>query len=94
MKSHYFLIIVLALFIAGCSASSSTSDSNGKASKNEKKDASYMMIAKDGNYKAYLPYFGKAHNASYGGSGNLSVNSSKRQAISYYGHVTTPSEKE
>jgi len=175
MKSNHFLIISLALLIAGCSASSSTTDSNGKASKNEKKDASfekmvtliesgnyeftaqsaspmggktvqitssYILTAKDGNLKAYLPYFGRAYNASYGGdggidfdgepsdflvtknpdkrnisiafkiknkdesydcnllvgyggSGSLSVGSSKRQAISYQGQVTGPTpEKE
>jgi hypothetical protein len=96
-----------------------------------------MMIAKEGNYKAYLPYYGRAHSASYGGSGgvdfdgepsdltitknpekrnitvafniknkaerydcslvvgyggtgNLSVSSSKRQVISYYGQVHPP----
>ena len=29
------------------------------------------MEAKDGIYKAYLPYFGRAHNASYGGDGGV-----------------------
>jgi hypothetical protein len=33
--------------------------------------SSYTMEAKEGIYKAYLPYFGRAHNASYGGDGGI-----------------------
>jgi hypothetical protein len=33
--------------------------------------SSYTMEAKGGIYKAYLPYFGRAHNASYGGDGGV-----------------------
>jgi len=33
--------------------------------------SSYTLEAKDGVYKAYLPYFGRAHNASYGGNGGV-----------------------
>ena len=102
--------------------------------------SSYSMEAKDGVYKAYLPYFGRAYNASYGGNGGvefegepsdlsiakdadkqsitikfkiknkdelyecillvhaggngtLTVSSSKRQNISYYGAVAESSKK-
>jgi hypothetical protein len=95
----------------------------------------YTMIADQGKYKAYLPYFGRAYQASYGGDGgvefdgdpenleirkndkkrtitvsfdisagndkynvtlsagsggygNLSINSQKRQPISYYGPIS------
>lgn len=33
--------------------------------------SSYTMEAKGGIYKAYLPYFGRAYNASYGGDGGV-----------------------
>jgi hypothetical protein len=33
--------------------------------------SNYTMEAKEGIYKAYLPYFGRAHNASYGGDGGV-----------------------
>jgi hypothetical protein len=33
--------------------------------------SSYTMEATGGVYKAYLPYFGQAHNASYGGDGGV-----------------------
>ena len=33
--------------------------------------SSYTMEVKDGIYKAYLPYFGRAHNAAYGGNGGV-----------------------
>ncbi len=31
----------------------------------------YTMEAKEGSYEAYLPYFGRAHQASYGGDGGI-----------------------
>jgi len=31
----------------------------------------YTMKASDGSYEAYLPYFGRAHQASYGGDGGV-----------------------
>lgn len=102
--------------------------------------SSYTLEAKDGTYKAYLPYYGRAHNASYGGdggvefegeptdlkvnknadkrtititfdiknkdelygcslvaggsgNGTLTLSSSKRSTISYYGMVSKLSEK-
>ncbi len=33
--------------------------------------SSYTLEAKEGIYKAYLPYFGRAYNASYGGNGGV-----------------------
>lgn len=33
--------------------------------------SSYTLEAKEGIYKAYLPYFGRAFSASYGGSGGV-----------------------
>ena len=33
--------------------------------------SSYTLEAKDGVYKAYLPYYGRSHNASYGGNGGV-----------------------
>jgi hypothetical protein len=33
--------------------------------------SSYTLEAKEGIYKAYLPYFGRAHSASYGGDGGV-----------------------
>ena len=33
--------------------------------------SSYTLEAKDGIFKAYLPYFGTAHIASYGGNGGV-----------------------
>ena len=33
--------------------------------------SSYTLEVKDGIYKAYLPYFGRAYNASYGGNGGV-----------------------
>lgn len=33
--------------------------------------SSYTLEAKEGIYKAYLPYFGRSHNASYGGDGGV-----------------------
>ncbi len=33
--------------------------------------SSYTLEAREGIYKAYLPYFGRAHNASYGGDGGI-----------------------
>jgi len=101
--------------------------------------SAYTFEVKEGIYKAYLPYFGKAYNASYGGNGGvefegepadlsvinddkkqtvtvkfniknkdenydcmlvvsaggngtLTVTSSKRQVISYYGAVSKPND--
>ena len=101
--------------------------------------STYTLEAKDGVYKAYLPYYGRAYSASYGGdggidfdgepadltlvkdsdkrtitvaftvknenelyectlvvgssaNGTLTITSSKRQTISYYGVVSKPSE--
>ncbi len=104
MKTLLIPVVALALILSACKASSSTAGDDGKASKNEKKDAqyeqmaalidggefaytvqsanptggktvqitsSYTMEAKEGIYKAYLPYFGRAHNASYGGDGGV-----------------------
>ena len=104
MKTLLFPVVALALILSGCTASSSTAGADGKASKNEKKDAqfeqisalieggeftytvqsanpmggktiqitsSYTLEAKDGIYKAYLPYFGRTHSASYGGNGGV-----------------------
>jgi len=34
----------------------------------------YTMKAKDGNYEALLPYFGRAYSASYGGSQSVEFN--------------------
>jgi hypothetical protein len=31
----------------------------------------YTMEVRDGSYEAYLPYFGRAHQASYGGDGGV-----------------------
>jgi hypothetical protein len=33
--------------------------------------SSYTLEVKDGIYKAYLPYFGRAYNAPYGGNGGV-----------------------
>lgn len=33
--------------------------------------SSYSLDAKEGIYKAYLPYFGRSHNVSYGGDGGV-----------------------
>lgn len=33
--------------------------------------STYTFDVKDGIYKAYLPYFGRAHTASYGGNGGV-----------------------
>ncbi len=104
MKNLLIPVVALALILSSCKASSSTAGEDGKASKNEKKDAQYEQIAilieggefaftvqsanptggktvqitssytleaKEGIYKAYLPYFGRAHNASYGGDGGV-----------------------
>lgn len=103
--------------------------------------SSYNVVLKDGNVNSYLPYFGVAHSASYGGtdspmifeapiedysikdgkkgaviikfkaknkndiveytfnistngSSSLSVNSTNRQHISYYGDLVPVTEKE
>lgn len=104
MKTILIPVVALALMLSACKASSSTAGDDGKASKNEKKDAqykqmvalidggefvytvqsanptggktvqitsSYTLEVKDGTYKAYLPYYGRAHNASYGGDGGV-----------------------
>ena len=34
----------------------------------------YVLRAKEGNYEAYLPYYGRAYSASYGGSGGVEFN--------------------
>ena len=34
----------------------------------------YTLTAKDGNYKAYLPYFGRAYSGGYGNSGGIEFN--------------------
>ena len=33
--------------------------------------SSYTLEVRDGIYRAYLPYFGRAYNASYGGNGGV-----------------------
>lgn len=166
MKSNFLPLIVLALVLSGCSASSSTANNEKKAAQYEEMVAlidrgnyeytarsanpaggqsvqitsSYTLEAKDGVYKAYLPYFGRSYNASYGGNGGvefegeptdlsivkdadkqnitikfkiknkdelyecilivggggngtLTVSSSKRQNISYYGAVAALSDR-
>ena len=34
----------------------------------------YVLRAKEGNYEAYLPYYGRAYSASYGGNGGVEFN--------------------
>lgn len=34
----------------------------------------YALKAKDGNYEAYLPYFGRAYSGAYGGDGGIEFN--------------------
>jgi len=34
----------------------------------------YTLTAKDGNYEAHLPYFGRAYSASYGDGGSVEFN--------------------
>ena len=104
MKSIHLLFITLAFLLTGCGASSSSTGSDGKSSKEEKRAAeydntvalvdsgnyeytlksaspmggrtiqitsTYTLDVKDGVYKAYLPYYGRAFNASYGGDGGV-----------------------
>ncbi|MCK5068024.1 MAG: DUF4251 domain-containing protein [Bacteroidales bacterium] len=104
MKIGTIVLITVTMALAGCGASSSSTDSGQKNSKQEKKAAEfektavlieggryqftvrsatptggktiqitseYTMEVSEGVYEAYLPYFGRAYQASYGGDGGI-----------------------
>ena len=93
MKTILIPVVVLALILSSCKASSSTAkdarfeqitalieggefaytvqSANPMGGKTIQITSSYTLEAKDGIYKAYLPYFGRAHSASYGGDGGV-----------------------
>jgi len=97
MKSNFLPVIASVIFLAGCSASSSTAKNEKKEAQFEQTTAlidggtyeftaksanptggrtvqitsTYTLEVKDGIYKAYLPYYGRAYNASYGGNGGV-----------------------
>jgi len=95
MKTGILAIIVAAIILTACSASSSTAKKEKNTAEYAKTAAliesgnyqfavrsatpsggktvqltsSYTLEARDGTYDAYLPYYGRAYSASYGGDG-------------------------
>lgn len=105
MKSNIPHVLILALFLTGCSASSSTAKNEKRAAEYEQTAAlieggsyeftvrsanpaggrtiqitsTYSLEVREGVYKAYLPYFGRAYSASYGGNGGVEFEGEPRE---------------
>lgn len=61
----------ITLLIEGGTFTYTVRSANPTGGKTVQITSTYTLEAKDGVFKAYLPYFGTAHIASYGGNGGI-----------------------